>query len=88
MGKVEKIDKDGTRLINMGMVKHWRCPYCQVLQKPSRYATEMLLKHGKYIEHCSNCGALHYWELCLTDDFKFKTVQELMRRVRSEQGRS
>ena len=84
MGKVEKIDKDGTRLIDMGMVRWWRCPYCKSLQKPSRYATEILLEHGKYIEHCDSCGRLHYWELAMTEDFMKQTVDKLMRRVRSE----
>lgn len=84
MGKVEKINKDGTRLINMGMVRWWRCPYCKELQTPARTATETLLEHGKYIEHCNNCGRLHYWELAMTDEFLKQTVDKLMRRVRSE----
>lgn len=79
--KTEKIDVDGTRIIDGGMPKYWRCPQCKKLQKSGNDATEILIEYGKYIEHCEECGRLHYWELKLTDQFKVAVVEEMMRRI-------
>ena len=40
-------------------------------------ADEILMEHGKYLEHCG-CGYVHIWYLKLTDGFKQRVVDMLM----------
>ncbi len=78
-GRLESTgDIDGTKVIDRGMPKHWRCPHCKMLQTVGKEADSILMEHGKYIEHCEDCGTLHYWELELTDSFKERTVNMLL----------
>lgn len=68
---------DVTKVTNEFTKRYWKCPHCGRKQRTGAYADEILLNHGKYIEHCIGCGYLHLWELTLTDDFKRKIIELL-----------
>lgn len=69
--------QDETHLIDQCMPKTWRCPHCGRRNKSGMYADEILMEHGKYLEHCG-CGYVHIWYLKLTDGFKQRVVDMLM----------
>ena len=44
-----------------------------------QYKEEELLNFFQTMQHCDNCGYIHMWELRLTDDFKQKVVDMLLK---------
>ena len=84
MARIEKVTPeqlrnsvDNTILKDRLMPKSWKCPHCGRRNKSGQYADEILLEHGKYLEHCG-CGYVHSWELELTDEFKKSIVKVLL----------
>ena len=70
---------DETHLIDTSMPSDWRCPHCLKENHSGELADEILLEHGKYLEHCERCGCVHIWTLELTDKFKREAIDLLMK---------
>lgn len=77
IAKINPIDV--TTLINEGLPKTWRCPHCGKRNQIGKYKEEELLEFFKTMQHCGQCGYIHLWELKLTDDFKRKVVDMLLK---------
>lgn len=76
--EIEK-DKDVTELVDTGMPKRWQCPHCGRENVTGIYAEEILLENFKYLEQCRRCGYLHLWLLTLTEEFKRKVIENLLK---------
>lgn len=70
---------DVTTLINDFTPKSWKCPHCGKRNITGKYAEMILLENLKYLEHCDTCGNVHCWQLELTEEFKKKVVDMLMK---------
>lgn len=79
-GTMEMLENsvDHTWLTDSMIPKSWKCPHCGRKNKTGKYADEILLENFKYLEHCG-CGYVHCWELKLTDEFKQKVVDYLLK---------
>lgn len=77
IAKINPIDV--TTLINEGLPKSWRCPHCWRRNKMGLYKEEELLELFQTMQHCQYCGYVHMWELKLTDEFKSKVVDMLLK---------
>lgn len=78
--RIARLDPiDVTTLINEGLPKTWRCPHCYKRNKMGQYKEDELFEFFKTMQHCERCGYVHMWELRLTDDFKQKVVNRLMK---------
>lgn len=81
--RIAKLDPiDVTTLIDEGLPKSWRCPHCWKRNKTGQYKEEELFEFFQTMQHCSNCGYVHMWELKLTDEFKQKVVNCLLKGVK------
>ena len=74
---MEKIDE--THLVNSLLPKTWTCPHCGKRFRMDPQAEEIFLEFFKVIRQCSNCGQLHIWTLELTEEFKQKTIDFILK---------
>lgn len=70
---------DETILTDTGLPKSWTCPHCGKRNKMGRYKEEELFEFFKTMQHCDHCGYVHIWLLELTEDFKRRVVNMLIR---------
>ena len=86
MSRIEKVNFedmdnsiDCTRLTDRLLPKSWKCPHCGRAQRTGIHGDEILIDNFIYLEHCGNCGYVHYWKLTLTEDFKKRVIDNLLR---------
>jgi rubredoxin len=70
---------DETTLINQLLPKSWRCPHCGKRNRMDPYAEEIFLEFFQVIRQCPSCGFLHIWHLKLTEEFKKKIIDLLLK---------
>lgn len=73
------MDIDGTMLVDTLIPPHWECPHCGATNETDEYANDILMEHLRVLRHCKDCGYVHYWRLQLTEKFKQKVVELLLK---------
>ena len=72
-------DIDITQLVDKLMPRNWKCPHCGRRNVVDIYANECLIEHLKGMRHCEACGYVHLWTLKLTEAFKKRVVENLLK---------
>ena len=72
-------DIDETTLVDRTLPKTWTCPHCGKRNRMDPYAEEIFLEFFRVIRQCNACGFLHIWRLELTEEFKQKTIDLLLK---------
>ncbi|MBR1508438.1 MAG: hypothetical protein IJ619_10595 [Eubacterium sp.] len=72
---------DEILLFDSTVPSKWQCPHCNIINNTGTYADDILIEIFKYLEHCENCGYVHIWTLTLTEGFKRKVVEQLLRKI-------
>lgn len=70
---------DETTLVNRTLPKTWTCPHCGKRNRMDPYTEEIFLEFFQVLRQCPACGFLHIWRLELTEEFKQKTIDLLLK---------
>ena len=71
---------DVTTLVDQPLPKRWTCPHCGKQTKMDSYAYEIFLEFFQVLRQCPSCGHIHLWRLVLTEEFKRKTIDLLLKK--------
>lgn len=75
---------DVTIIKDKGLPKTWTCPHCGKRNRMGKYKEEEFLEFFKTMQHCDRCSYVHLWKLELSEEFKKKVIDMLLRPGGSE----